>query len=147
MRQRHFLIALALLTASAFGQDEHTPTVGYLTITADADRVEIYLDGRSLGRTPIEEELLLAPGWYNLSFFGPEFKWSHWTHRQARTIATVVEAGTYHVLVPPGEQVSVQMEWMKLEGRLRSYERGRTITLITGVTMIAAGFLLLARAI
>ena len=147
MRPRHYLISLLLMTTFALGQEDRVPTVGYLAISADVDLVEIFLDGRSLGRTPIKEELLLAPGWYNLSFFGPEFKWSHWTHRQARTIATVIEAGTYHVLVPPGERVALHMEWMELEGRLRGYERGRSVTLLMGLTMITALFLLLGTAI
>ena len=144
-RLKPAIASFCLLSGFAWGQTEaKEPTVGYLSIAADADHVEIFLDGRSLGLTPIEEELVLIPGWYHISFFGPEFKWSHWTHRQRKTIVNVIEAGTHHVLVRPGERTHLQMEWLELERQLAIYEDGTAFTVLVGLAMISSAFLLLA---
>lgn len=140
------LTTVSLLTSPALGQTTVSePTVGYLHITAEVDYVEIFLDGRSLGLTPVADTLMLLPGWYHVSFFGPEFKWSHWTHRQRRTITNVIEAGTFRVLVKPGQMTTLEMAWLDLERQLTAYEQGATFTALVGLGMISSAFFLLSR--
>ena len=140
------LTTLSLLSGPALGQATvREPTVGYLDITADVDFVEIFLDGRSLGLTPFADTLILLPGWYHVSFFGPEFKWSHWTHRQRKTVTNVIEAGTYQVLVQPGKTTSLEMAWLDLERQLAAYEQGAVFTALIGLGMISSAFFLLSR--
>jgi hypothetical protein len=136
-----------LVTISLAQTEIREPSVGYLEITADADLVEIYIDGHSLGQTPLENPLVLIPGWYNISFFSPGFKWSHWTHRQRKAIANVIEVGTHHILIRPGERVDLYMEWSELEQRLIKYEQGQNITALVGLTMITSALMLIALAI
>ena len=88
---------------------------------------------------------MLTPGWYNVSFFGPDFKWSHWTHRQSRTVTNVIEAGTRQVLVKPGETTRLKMDWMDLERQLLYYEQGQVFTALVGLAMISSAFFLLSR--
>ncbi len=135
----------ALLGGRLLGQQAETEaTVGYLRLFTDTDRVQIYLDGEMIGHTPILEEIPVTPGWHHISFFSPEFKWEHWTHRNRDVLLNVVEAGTQRVLVEPGELVEVNMEWHELELRLQRHESGRTISSIVGLGMVALMLLLLA---
>ncbi len=108
-----------LVVAPLAGQDEEPEaTVGYLRIITDTDLVQIYIDGEAIGYSPIRENLTLTVGWHAVSFFPSDFKWTHWTHRQRRTIVNVIESGTHHVLVEPGELAELNMEWHAIERRL-----------------------------
>ncbi len=127
-------------------EDGDEPAVGYLRIFTDTDLVEIYLDGEMIGYAPILEKIPVTPGWHHVSFFSPDFKWDHWTHRQRRVLINVVEAGTYHVLVKPGDMEEVHMAWHDLERQLEHYESGRMISAAVGVVMVAVVMLLLALA-
>lgn len=136
---------LILLGSPAFAQQGQTESeVGYLRIFTDADLVQIYVDGEMIGYSPILEKIVVTPGWHNVSFFSPDFKWEHWTHRQRRVLMNVVEAGTYRVYVEPGNLEEVHMAWHNLERELERYESGRVITAIVGVGMVAAVLILLA---
>ncbi|MBA7595750.1 hypothetical protein ES703_02715 [subsurface metagenome] len=137
-------ILVSFLGGSLQAQEgESNAAVGYLRIFVDTDRLQIYLDGVMIGNTPILEKIPVTPGWHNVSFFSPDFKWDHWTHRQRRVLVDVVEAGTYRVHVKPGELGEVQMEWHDLERVLQRYESGRWISAAVGVAMMAAVLLLL----
>lgn len=141
------LILAFLLGGSLQGQKEGSEaTVGYLRIFTDTDRLQIYIDGEMIGYTPIPEKIPVAPGWHHVSFFSPDFKREHWTHRQRRVLVDVVEAGTYRVLVEPGELEEVHMEWHDLERVLLRYESGRWISAAVGVAMVATVLVLLAMA-
>ncbi len=141
------LLAGLLVAAPLAGQDEEPEaTVGYLRIITDTDLVQIYIDGGAIGYSPIQEKLTLTPGWHTVSFFPSDFKWTHWTHRQRRTIVNVIESGTHHVLVKPGELAELNMEWHDIERNLAKYESSQRIGGIIGVSMVALIFLLLARA-
>jgi hypothetical protein len=146
MRRWTYLFTLAaFLVVSLRAQEgEDEPSVGYLRVFTDADLVQIYLDGEMIGYTPILEKITVTPGWHHVSFFSPDFKWDHWTHRQRKVLINVVEAGTYHVLVEPGELVEVHMAWHELERQLERYESGRWITAVVGMVMVAAVLVLLA---
>ncbi|UCH10065.1 MAG: hypothetical protein JSU61_12825 [Fidelibacterota bacterium] len=124
------------------GTDESA--VGYLRIFTDADLVQIYVDGEMIGYSPILEKITVIPGWHHVSFFSPNFKWEHWTHRQRRVLMNVVEAGTYRVHVNAGELTEVHMAWHELEQALERYESGRVITALVGIGMIGAVLILLA---
>ncbi len=142
------LLAGLLVAAPLAGQDEEPEaTVGYLRIITDTDLVQIFIDGEEIGYSPIQEKLTLTPGWHTVSFFPSDFKWTHWTHRQRRTIVNVIESGTHHVLVEPGEQAELDMEWHAIERRLAEYESSQRIGGIVGVSMVAIIFILLARAL
>ncbi len=142
------LFAGLLVAVPLAGQDEEPEaTVGYLRIITDTDLVQIYIDGEAIGYSPIREKLTLTPGWHAVSFFPSDFKWTHWTHRQRRTIVNVIESGTHHVLVEPGELVELNMEWHAIERRLAKYESSQRIGGIVGVSMVAIIFILLARAL
>jgi len=121
-------------------------TVGYLSISVDTDLVEVYLDGETIGYSPITEDFPVLPGWRHVSFFSPDFRWEHWTHRQREVLAKVVEAGTYRIFVEPGKVEEVHMEWHDLEQILLRVESGRWISATVGVGMVAAVLLLLAMA-
>ncbi|UCH63092.1 MAG: hypothetical protein JSU77_01145 [Fidelibacterota bacterium] len=144
---RHFTILtimVSLLGGNLQAQEgESDAAVGYLQILADTDRLQIYLDGVMIGNSPILEKIPVTTGWHNVSFFSPNFKWDHWTHRQRRVLVDVVEAGTYRVHVNPGELQEVHMEWHDLERVLQRYESGRWISAAVGVAMVAAVLLLL----
>ncbi len=138
-------VLVSLLGGSLQAQEgESEAAVGYLRIFTDADRLQIYLDGVMIGHTPILEKVPVIPGWHHVSFFSPDFKWDHWTHRQRKVLVDVVEAGTYRVLVEPGELEEVHMEWHDLERVLERYESGRWISAAVGVGMVAAVLMLLA---
>ena len=142
------LIAGLLVVASLPGQDvEPEAAVAYLRIITDTDLVQIYIDGEKIGYSPIRERLILTPGWHTVSFFPSDFKWTHWTHRQRRTIVNVIESGTHHVLVKPGEVAELNMEWHAIERKLAEYKSSQRIGGIVGVSMVAIIFLLLARAL
>ena len=121
-------------------------TVGYLRISVDTDLVDVYLDGVVIGYSPIPEDIAVIPGWHNLSFFSPDFRWEHWTHRQRQVLAEVVEAGTYRIFIEPGEVEEVQMEWHDLEQTLLRVESGRWISATVGVGMVAVVLLILTMA-
>lgn len=142
------LLALAfLLGGSLQAQEEGSEAaVGYLRIFADADRLQIYIDGEMIGYAPILEKIPVTPGWHHVSFFSPDFKWEHWTHRQRRVLVDVVEAGTYRVLVEPGELEEVHMAWHDLEQALLRYESDRWISAAVGMAMVAAVLMLLTMA-
>jgi len=145
MRRLAILTALvSLLGGSLQAQEgESNATVGYLRIFVDTDRLQIYLDGVMIGNTPILEKIPVLPGWHHVSFFSPDFKKDHWTHRQRRVLVDVLEAGTYRVHVKPGKLEEVQMEWHDLERVLQRHESGRWISAAVGVAMVAAVLLLL----
>jgi hypothetical protein len=132
-------------SAISESSQEPQPTVGYLRIFTDTDMVQVYLDGVLIGYSPILDKIPVPPGWHTISFFPPEFPWSHWTHRTRKMMMSVVEAGTHHVLVKPGELVEVQMPWHALEEQLVRYESGRRISAATGVIMVAIVFILLGK--
>lgn len=141
------LVLVLLLGGNLQAQEEGSEaTVGYLRIFTDADRVQIYLDGEMIGYTPILEKIPVTPGWHHVSFFSPDFKREHWTYRQRRVLVDVVEAGTYRVLVEPGELEEVHMEWHDLERILLRYESSRWISATVGVAMVAAVLMLLVMA-
>ncbi|UCD37650.1 MAG: hypothetical protein JSW54_12640 [Fidelibacterota bacterium] len=146
MRRCTYVLAMiSFLGSSLSAQENDTePAVGYLRIFTDTDLVQIYVDGEMIGYTPILEKIPVTPGWHNVSFFSPDFKWSHWTHRQRKVLMNVVEAGTYNVMVEPGELTEVQMAWHDLERELERYESGRTISAIVGLVMVATTLVLLA---
>lgn len=144
------LVLLILLssTGSAWSQEaEKESAVGYLRIFVDTDLVQIYLDGEMIGYTPILEKIPVTTGWHHISFFSPDFKYEHWTHRQERVLVNIVEAGTYRVMVNPGELHEVHMEWHKLGRELDRYHSGRFYSAIIGILMVAATMLLLARVV
>ena len=146
-RWAHLVGVAALLNGGLLAQDSKPEaTVGYLRLFSDTDLVQIYLDGELIGYTPIREQITVTPGWHHLSFFSPEFRWEHWTHRQRDILTSVVEAGTRRVMVEPGQLLEVTMDWHALEQRLRAYESGRTISAIVGVGLVAVVLLLLAAA-
>ncbi|MFB0515208.1 MAG: hypothetical protein ACETWG_01225 [Candidatus Neomarinimicrobiota bacterium] len=149
MQRWTYLLAIAaLLGGSLQAQEDQTePAVGYLRIFTDADLVQIYVDGEMIGYSPIVEKIPMTPGWHSVSFFSPNFKWDHWTHRQRKVLINVVEAGTYHVLVKPGELEEVHMAWNDLERQLAHYETGQRISAVVGMVMVAATLILLAKAI
>ena len=141
------LILAFLLGGNLQAQEEGSEAaVGYLRIFTDADRVQIYIDGEMIGYTPILEKIPVTPGLHHVSFFSPDFKEEHWTHRQRRVLVDVVEAGTYRVLVEPGELEEVHMKWHDLERVLLRYESGRWISATVGVAMVAAVLMLLVMA-
>ncbi len=141
------LLACLLVAAPLAGQDEEPEVaVGYLRIITDTDLVQIYIDGEAIGYSPIREKLTLTPGWHTVSFFPSDFRWTHWTHRQRRTIVNVIESGTHHVMVKPGELAELNMEWHAIERRLAKYESSQRIGGIIGISMVAIIFLLLASA-
>ena len=146
MRSLIFQLAAVVLLNSALGAQTEQPVaaVGYLRIFTDTDLVQIYLDGVPIGASPIQEEIPVNPGWHTVSFFSPDFKWSHWTHRQRKVIVNIIEAGTYHVLVEPGEVQEVYLEWHELERDLIRYESGRRISAAAGLFMVAMTLLLMA---
>lgn len=148
MRRWTYLFTLAaFLVVSLRAQEgEDEPSVGYLRVFTDADLVQIYLDGEMIGYSPILEKITVTPGWHHVSFFSPDFKWDHWTHRQRKVLINVVEAGTNRVHVDPGELVEVHMAWHELERQLERYESGRWITAVMGMVMVAAVLVLLAMA-
>jgi len=148
MRRLATLLVLAVFIGGSLlaQEDESEATVGYLRIFVDTDLVQIYLDGEMIGYTPILEKIPVTPGWHNVSFFSPNFKWEHWTHRQRRVLVNVVEAGTYQVLVEPGELEEVHMAWHELGRALERYESGRWISAAVGIAMVAAVLMLLAMA-
>jgi hypothetical protein len=125
-------------------QIDNESAVGYLRIFTDADLVQIYVDGEMIGYSPILEKITVTPGWHHVSFFSPDFKWDHWTHRQRKVLMNVVEAGTHRVFVEAGELVEVHMAWHELEKELERYESGRTVTAIVGIAMVAMVLVLLA---
>jgi len=147
-RRWAYLLALTTLVATNLQAQEveSEPAIGYLRIFTDADRVQIYVDGEMIGYSPIPEKITVTPGWHNVSFFSPDFKWDHWTHRQRKVLINVVEAGTYHVLVKSGELAEVHMEWHDLERQLERYESGRWISALAGIVMVAAVMVLMAMA-
>ena len=134
--------AIAAVTGSP---QEPQPAVGYLRIFTDTDLVQVYLDGELIGYSPILDKIPVPPGWHTISFFPPEFPWSHWTHRTRKIMMTVVEAGTHRVLVKPGELVEVQMPWHALEEQLTRYESGRRITAAAGIIMVGIVLILLGK--
>lgn len=142
------LLVLTFLLGGGLQAQEEAgeATVGYLRIFVDTDLVQIYLDGELIGYTPIQEKIPVTPGWHNVSFFSPNFKWEHWTHRQRRVLVNVVEAGTHQVLVESGELVEVRMAWHELEQALERYESGRWISAAVGIAMVAVVMLLLVKA-
>lgn len=148
MRSLIFQLAAVALLSGALGAQTEQPeaAVGYLRIFTDTDLVQIYLDGEPIGYSPIQEKVPVNPGWHTLSFFSPDFKWTHWTHRQRKVIVNIIESGTYHVLVEPGEDKEVSLEWHALERDLIRYESGRRISAAAGVFMVAMTLMLLARA-
>ncbi len=123
------------------------PTVGYIRIFTDTDLVQIYLDGKAIGYSPILENIPVTPGWHTVSFFPPDFRWTHWTHRQRRTIANVIESGTRQVAVEPGAQVEVELEWHDIERRLVKYKSAQRIGNVVGLSMVTISLLLIARSI
>ncbi len=148
MRSLIFQLAAVALLSGALGAQTEQPeaAVGYLRIFTDVDLVQIYLNGEPIGASPIREKITVNPGWHTISFFSPDFKWTHWTHRQRKVIAGIIESGTYHVLVKPGEDKEVSLEWHALERDLIRYESGRGISAAAGMFMVAMTLLLLARA-
>jgi len=136
-------IALAgnLLWGQGAGEE---PAIGYLRIFTDTDRIQIYLDGAPIGYSPILEKIPLQPGWHTISFFAPDFKWTHWTHRQRRMITNVIEAGTRQVLIKPGELETLDLYWRDLEQQLERYESGRLISALVGIGMVTIAMLLIA---
>lgn len=141
------LAAVALLNSALCAQtDKPVVAVGYLRIFTDTDLVQIYLDGEPIGYSPIQEKIPVNPGWHTVSFFAPDFKWTHWTHRQRKVIVNIIESGTYHMLVEPGEMQDVSLEWHALERDLIRYESGRRISAAAGLFMVAMSLMLLARA-
>ena len=148
LRWARLLTAALLLGGRLMAQESMAEaTVGYIRIFTDTDLVQIYLDGEMIGYTPILEKIAVTPGWHHLSFFSPEFKWEHWTHRQRKVLMNVVEAGTRRIAVEPGELVEVNMEWHALERRLQEYESGRVISALVGMGLVAVSLLLLALAL
>lgn len=145
----HLKVAFCLLIALPLWAQEEEPeaAVGYLRIFTDTDLVQIYLDGKEIGYSPILEKLILTPGWHHVSFFPSGFKWSHWTHRQRRTIVNVIEAGTYNVVVKPGELTELHMDWHEIGLKLTQYESNRWLGGLIGLSMVAVVFLLLASAV
>ncbi|MFC1619090.1 hypothetical protein ACFL45_04000 [Candidatus Neomarinimicrobiota bacterium] len=142
------LLVLFTLSDSLWSQEaEQESAVGYLRIFVDTDLVQIFLDGEMIGYTPILEKIPVTTGWHHLSFFSPDFKYEHWTHRQERVLVNIVEAGTYRVLVKPGELHEVHMDWHKLGRELDRYESGKFFSTIIGIIMVAATMLLLSRAV
>ena len=138
-------VLVSLLGGGLQAQEgEREAAVGYLRIYVDTDRLQIYLDGVMIGYTPLPEKIPVTTGWHHVSFFSPDFKWDHWTHRQRKVLVDVVEAGTYRVLVKPGELEEVHLEWHDLERVLERYESGRWISAAVGVAMVAAVLMLLA---
>lgn len=148
MRALIFQLAAVASLSSALGAQTEPPeaAVGYLRIFTDTDLVQIYLDGQPIGYSPIQEKIPVNPGWHTVSFFSPDFKWTHWTHRQRRVIVNIIESGTYHLLVEPGEVQEVSLEWHVLERDLLRYESGRRISAAAGVFMVALTLMLLAKA-
>ena len=148
MRSLIFQLAAVASLSSALGAQTEQPeaAVGYLRIFTDTDLVQIYLDGQPIGYSPIQEIIPVNPGWHTVSFFSPDFKWTHWTHRQRKVIVNIIESGTYHLLVEPGEVQEVSLEWHVLERDLIRYESGRRISAAAGVFMVALTLMLLARA-
>lgn len=147
----HYLVIVSLLVTlhgeSLLAQESTLDaTVGYLRITVDTDLVDVYLDGEVIGYSPIAEDFPVIPGWHHLSFFSPDFRWEHWTHRQREVLVEVVEAGTYRIFVEPGEVEEVHMEWHDLEQTLLRVESGRWISATVGIGMVAAVLLLLTMA-
>ncbi|MEE9464396.1 MAG: hypothetical protein V3W14_02320 [Candidatus Neomarinimicrobiota bacterium] len=144
----HLKIVLCLLTAlPLWSQEEEQAAVGYLRIFTDTDLVQIYIDGEVIGYSPILEKLTLIPGWHNVSFFPSDFKWTHWTHRQRRTIMNVIQSGTYNVVIKPGETTELHMEWHDIELKLAQYESSRWIGGVVGLSMVAVMLLLIESAI
>ncbi len=145
----HLKVALCLLIALPLWAQEEEPeaAVGYLRIFTDTDLVQIYLDGEEIGYSPILEKLILTPGWHNVSFFPSDFKWTHWTHRQRRTIVNVIQSGTYNVVVKPGELTELHMDWHEIGLKLTQYESNRWLGGIVGLAMVAVVFLLFASAV
>ena len=138
--------AVLLAVGSLHAQDEESaPAVGYLRIFTDTDLVQIHLDGELIGYSPVLEKLTLTPGWHTVSFFPPGFRWTHWTHMQRKMMVEVIEAGTKHVLVEPGELAEVYLPWRELEQQLQRYEAGRRISTILGMGMVAVVLFLLAK--
>jgi hypothetical protein len=134
--------------SSVWSQEaEKESTVGYLRIFVDTDLVQIYLDGEMIGYTPILEKIPVTTGWHHISFFSPDFKYEHWTHRQEKVLVNIVGAGTYRVMDKPGELQEIHMEWHKLGRELDRYESGRFYSAIIGILMVAATMLLLARVV
>ncbi len=151
LRTIHYIFIMSLLailpSEMLHAQEPATEaTVGYLRITVDTDLVDVYLDGEVIGYSPIPEDFPVLPGWHHISFFSPDFRWEHWTHRQREVLAKVVEAGTYRIFVEPGEVEEVQMEWHDLEQTLLRVESGRWISATVGIGMVAAVLLLLTMA-
>lgn len=148
MRALIFQLAAVASLSSALGAQTEQPeaAVGYLRIFTDTDLVQIYLDGQPIGYSPIQEKIPVNPGWHTVSFFSPDFKWTHWTHRQRKVIVNIIESGTYHLLVEPGEVQEVSLEWHVLERDLLRYESGRRISAAAGVFMVALTLMLLAKA-
>ena len=148
MRSLIFQLAAVVLLNSAIGAQTEQPAaaVGYLHIFTDTDLVQIYLDGAPIGASPIQAKIPVNPGWHTVSFFSPDFKWTHWTHRRRVVIVNIIEAGTYHVLVEPGEVQEVLLEWHELERDLIRYESGRRISAAAGLFMVAMTLMLLAKA-
>jgi hypothetical protein len=151
LKAKHSILTLLVLYALAgllwSQENEQESAVGYLRIFVDTDLVQIYLDGEMIGYTPILEKIPVTTGWHHLSFFSPDFKYEHWTHRQERVLVNIVEAGTYRVLVKPGELHEVHMDWHELGRELDRYESGTFYSAIIGIIMVAATMLLLARVI
>lgn len=148
--KHHILTPLVLLVLSGilWGQEaEQESAVGFLRIFVNTDLLQIYLDGEMIGYTPILEKIPVTTGWHHISFFSPNFKYEHWTHRQERVLVNIVEAGTYRVLVKPGELHEVHMDWHDLGRELDRYESGRIFSAIIGIIMVAATMLLLARVV
>lgn len=137
-----------LAGGALWGQSaESEVAIGYIRILTDTDLVQIYFDGEPIGLSPIREQFPVNPGWHTLSFFSPDFRWTHWTHRQRVVVADIIAAGTYQVLVEPGELQQVHMYWHNLEQQLLQIESGRRISSAIGLGMVALLLLLMAEAV
>ena len=137
MKRIFYVLLLTLVAVPAFAQSgEEEAAVGYLRIFTDSDLIQVFLDGEAIGYSPLTERLIVNPGWHTVSFFPPDFAWSHWTHRQRKVIANVLEEGTHHVMVYPGELTEVNVEWRELERKLIEYESSQWIGALVGVSVV-----------
>ena len=147
MNHIFYILFLLLNVVPAFAQSgDEEAAVGYLRIFTDSDLIQVFLDGEAIGYSPLTERLVVNPGWHTVSFFPPDFKWSHWTHRQRKVIANVIEEGTHHVMVHPGELTEINVEWRELERKLIEYESSQWIGSLVGVTIVSVLLLLMMAA-
>lgn len=141
------LVGLLLLVLAGSGSAEE----GWLTVEADQEGLQVWLDGTMVGKTPIRE-LKISPGEYTVSLFSSdEIERAYWRARTAQGLEAVgrfidlrkFDAATRRITVHPGQRIEVFLSLAEAErapGRLR-------FCLISGLGGIflaggVAGFLL-----